>query len=170
MAAEAGPSAISLRELARRAGVSHSAPVHHFGTLRGLLTALAASGFEELTQSLTATEGNIYNMGSAYVLWALDHPGHYAVMWQPRLLDDSDPDLSHWRQEAWRELATAATAASRAPAEDKESRVSAYAAFAVVHGLADIWLSGALPVPDDAAGVVSEVTRRLRFDLDGPRR
>lgn len=170
MAAEAGPGAISLRELARRAGVSHSAPVHHFGTLRGLLTALAASGFAELTQALTAAGGDIYNMGAAYVLWALDHPGHYAVMWQPRLLDDADPDLRHWRQEAWRELAGAAAAASRAPAENRESLVGAYAAFAVVHGLADLWLSGALPPADDARALAGEVTRRLRFDVDRWRR
>src|SRR5690625_7319044 len=92
MAQEVDPGAISLRELARRVGLSHSAPVHHFGTRQGLLTALAAAGFTSLCQALDAQGGDIYEMGVAYVMWGLDHPGHYAVMWQPRLLDESQTE------------------------------------------------------------------------------
>src|SRR6186713_342124 len=51
--AEVGPAAVSLRDLARRAGVSHAAPAHHFGDKAGLLTALAIEGFELLTAELT---------------------------------------------------------------------------------------------------------------------
>src|ERR1700716_2929700 len=52
---ESGPAARSLRALARRAGVSHAAPAHHFGDKRGLLTAVAAEGFRRLSASLAAT-------------------------------------------------------------------------------------------------------------------
>jgi AcrR family transcriptional regulator len=49
---EVGPAAVSLRDLARRAGVSHAAPAHHFGGKRGLLTAFAAEGHRLLAQAL----------------------------------------------------------------------------------------------------------------------
>ncbi|HEY4419033.1 MAG TPA: TetR family transcriptional regulator, partial [Pseudonocardia sp.] len=51
--AEQGPAAISLRDVARRAGVSHAAPTHHFGDKTGLLTALAAEGWSLLADALT---------------------------------------------------------------------------------------------------------------------
>lgn len=110
MAEEVGPAAISLRALARRAGVSHSAPVHHFGTLQGLLTALAIAGFEALAGVLEDQREDIYEMGVAYVEWGLRHPGHYAVMWQPRLLDDTASQLQAARRRAWELLVEAVAA------------------------------------------------------------
>src|SRR5699024_7202727 len=110
MAATTGPESITLRELARRTGVSHSAPVHHFGTRQRLLTSLAAAGFESLTDALSPPADDIYTMGVTYVLWALDHPGHYAIMWQPRHLSDDQEELQHARKRAWSLLATAVAA------------------------------------------------------------
>ena len=55
--AERGPQALSLRELARRAGVSHAAPAHHFGDKPGLLTAIAAEGFRRLAVVLGEAGG-----------------------------------------------------------------------------------------------------------------
>lgn len=165
MAAEAGPARISLRELARRAGVSHSAPVHHFKTLRGLLTALAISGFESLTGALQVGDQDIYAMGVRYIEWALAHPGHYAVMWQPALLDEADPSLRSSRDSAWETLATA-VAESSSSHDAVTVQADAYAAFSLVHGLADLWLNGALPTPAEPGELIGEVTRRLQF---GPR-
>lgn len=161
MAAEVGPAGISLRELARRAGVSHSAPVHHFKTLRGLLTAVAIDGFESLTSALGADQ-DIYAMGVRYVEWALAHPGHYAVMWQPALLEASNPALQASRDSAWKTL-SAAVAENRSPRGSEPAQADAYAAFSVVHGLADLWLSGALPTPEDPRELIRDVTRRLCF-------
>jgi len=165
MAAEVGPARITLRELARRAGVSHSAPVHHFKTLRGLLTALAISGFESLTGRLQVGDQGIHAMGVRYVEWALAHPGHYAVMWQPALLDEADPALRAARTSAWEAL-SAAVAASRVSHDTEAAQVDAYAAFSLVHGLADLWLNGALPFPKEPGELIREVTRRLQV---GPR-
>lgn len=167
MAAEAGPAAITLRELARRTGVSHSAPVHHFGTRQGLLTALATAGFDALNAALAEHADDLVEMGVAYVTWALAHPGHYAVMWQPRLLDDSDQDLRGSRERAWT-LLSAAVAAASTRRGTHGAKVDSYAAFAVVHGLAGIWLSGALPLPDQPHAVAREVARRLVLGDDGP--
>src|SRR3954469_5729443 len=92
--AEHGPVAISLRELARRAGVSHAAPTHHFRDKTGLLTALAAEGWGLLADALEAVPGRDFaELGVSYVVFATDHPAHFAVMRAPGLVRGDDPDL-----------------------------------------------------------------------------
>src|SRR5215210_1552970 len=74
-----GPAAVSLRDLARRAGVSHAAPAHHFGDKAGLLTAVAAQGYQLLADTLTAARqrsGDFLEVGVAYVRFAVDHRAH----------------------------------------------------------------------------------------------
>ncbi|MFD2024591.1 TetR/AcrR family transcriptional regulator [Promicromonospora aerolata] len=73
--AERGPAGLSLRELARLAGVSHAAPAHHFGDKAGVLTAVAAEGFRLLTAALAEAEDDLLASGLAYVRFAVDHPG-----------------------------------------------------------------------------------------------
>ncbi|MBO1900390.1 WHG domain-containing protein [Leucobacter weissii] len=158
MAAEADPESISLRELARRTGVSHSAPVHHFGSRQGLLTALAVEGFAGLHEALSARGDGLSELGVSYVTWALAHPGHYAVMWRPRLLDASDEELDSARRRLWAVL----SAAIVEPAPDRGgASAEAYAAFALVHGLAGLWLAGALPRPEEPSELIRQITRRL---------
>src|SRR5690554_8214814 len=88
-----GPSGLNLRELARQLGVSHTAPRHHFGDKRGLVTALAATGYELLAERLLEAGDDFLEMGVAYVRFALECPGHFAVMYQPELVDEADPQL-----------------------------------------------------------------------------
>src|SRR5919112_6813183 len=67
--AQQGPAALSLRDVARRAGVSHAAPTHHFGNKAGLLTAIAAEGWDLLADALTAVPtatGDFLEVGVAY--------------------------------------------------------------------------------------------------------
>lgn len=165
MAAEADPESITLRELARRTGVSHSAPVHHFGTRQGLLTALAVEGFVGLNDALSKHADDLSEMGVAYVTWALAHPGHYAVMWRPHLLDESSDELTDAREHAWTLLSTTVTGEATA---GREAKADAYAAFAIVHGLASLWLSGALPLPEDSTALIRQVTRRVAVEPDQP--
>src|SRR5215472_18015254 len=87
LVAERGADGVSLRELARGAGVSHAAPAHHFTDRRGLFTALAAQGFRLLTAALTDARGRFADAALAYVRFALEHPGHYRVMFDRALLD-----------------------------------------------------------------------------------
>ena len=93
LVAERGADGISLRELARAAGVSHAAPAHHFTDRRGLFTALAAEGWRMLADELTGARPNFIDAALAYVRFALEHPGHYAVMFDRSLVNPDDPAL-----------------------------------------------------------------------------
>ncbi len=88
-----GPSAVSLRDLARRAGVSHAAPAHHFKDRVGLLTAIAAEGFGLLATALDDAE-DLRDAGVRYVRFAREHPAHFQVMFSPELLRENDLELT----------------------------------------------------------------------------
>lgn len=147
-----GVAAISLRDLARRAEVSHAAPAHHFGDKAGLLTAIAAEGFDALAAALTAvpagTTYRLREMGARYVEFAVGHPAHFEVMFQPRLLHDDAPDLIAAKERASRALHSGVEelpAARRGP----DVRRAGLAAWSLAHGFAALQLSGSLPLPDD---------------------
>ncbi|TQL03138.1 TetR/AcrR family transcriptional regulator [Cellulomonas sp. SLBN-39] len=148
-----GPDALSMRDLARRAGVSHAAPAHHFGDRSGLFTALAAEGFDLLASALAASvgDGRFDRTAVAYVRFAVAHPGHYAVMFRADLVDAASPLLLAARTRAGDLLADglASVPADRVVVDPEDAR---RAAWALVHGLSTLWLSGALP------GVDPEVT------------
>ena len=97
---ERGLGAFSLREVARRAGVSHTAPAHHFGDMRGLLTSVAAEGFGALYEVTSrAAEGvddpveRLVALGEAYVSLARSNRAHCEVMFRVDVIDPDDPDL-----------------------------------------------------------------------------
>ena len=98
--AEKGLGNFSLREVARRAGVSHAAPGHHFGDVRGLLTSLAIEGFEALHAATTAAAAaetepaeKLIAMGVAYVNLATQRPAHCQVMFRLDVVDQENPEL-----------------------------------------------------------------------------
>src|SRR5215212_7072456 len=92
--ATSGVDEVSIRALARAAGVSHAAHRHHFASRTGLLTALAAEGHHLLADALEqAARTDFLAVGVAYVAFARGHPGHFAVMFAPGLLDEGDPAL-----------------------------------------------------------------------------
>jgi len=97
---ERGLGAFSLREVARRAGVSHTAPAHHFGDMRGLLTSVATEGFDALYDATSrAGEGvddpveRLLAIGEAYVTLARSNHAHCEVMFRVDLIDPDDPTL-----------------------------------------------------------------------------
>lgn len=98
--AEKGLGSFSLREVARRAQVSHTAPAHHFGDMTGLLTSLATSGFvalheaevEAINPADSASE-RLAAIASAYVELAERNPGYCEVMFRLDVVDADDPDL-----------------------------------------------------------------------------
>ncbi|MER6990379.1 TetR/AcrR family transcriptional regulator [Saccharopolyspora hirsuta] len=141
MIADHGTAQLSLRELARRAGVSHAAPRHHFGDKPGLFTALAAEGQQLLTEELLAAAPDLREMGVRYVGFAVRHPGHFEVMQRPDLWRADDPDLLAAK------AATARALRAGLPAGlgEAEAERAALAAWSLAHGFATLTLSGTLP-------------------------
>ena len=161
---EVGPAAVSLRDLARRAGVSHAAPAYHFGDKAGLLTAVAVDGFERLAATLREayqTTGSFLEVGVAYVRFAVTHRAHFEVMFRPELYRTDDPELVRARDAARSLLYPPAAAVASSPDGD-QVRV-AVAAWSLVHGLATLWLDRNLPpqLGDDPEQITREVARYL---------
>ncbi|MEU8889486.1 TetR/AcrR family transcriptional regulator [Streptomyces sp. NPDC048442] len=133
-----GPSALSLRDLARRAGVSHAAPAHHFKDRAGLLTAIAVEGHTLLAQTMADTQ-DLSDLGVRYVRFATRHPAHFQVMFQPELLRGDDPELVAAQARTSRRLHESVAAGN---ATDPE--LAHTAAWSLAHGFATLLLTGNL--------------------------
>lgn len=157
-----GPAALSLRDLARRAEVSHAAPAHHFGDKTGLLTAFAAQGFDLLADALAVAGDDILEAGVAYVRFAVDHRAHFEVMFQPGLYHRDDPQVATARDRADRALTDALSALPDPPAAEHR-QAAELAAWSIVHGFAALWLNDALPsdLGDDPGAAARTVIHRL---------
>ena len=140
-----GPAGLSLRDLARRAGVSHAAPAHHFRDRTGLLTAIAAEGFALLAAALNDAS-DLKDAGVRYVRFAREHPAHFQVMFAPGLLRADDLELTTARALATDALRTSVSAVH---AEDFgiDSRLAGVAAWSLAHGFATLLLSHNLDGP-----------------------
>ncbi|MFG3492024.1 TetR/AcrR family transcriptional regulator [Streptomyces sp. NPDC047972] len=131
-----GPGALSLRDLARRAGVSHAAPAHHFKDRAGLLTALATEGYDLLAEALAAAP-ELRERGVRYVRFAVAHPAHFQVMFQPELLRADDPDLLAAKERASAELRAGVADLADVP----DPRAAGIAAWSLAHGFATLLLT-----------------------------
>ena len=170
LVAERGADGVSLRELARAAGVSHAAPAHHFADRRGLFTALATEGFRLLAaalgDALAAARPDFLDAALAYVRFALDHPGHYAVMFDKALYDDTDPDLVAAQAAAGAELNRGVATLSD-PRAQADPAAAALAAWSVVHGFATLWLNGAVDTDTTGDEPIATVKRVAGMLFDG---
>lgn len=97
---ESGVEGFSLREAARRAGVSPGAPKHHFGSMVGLLTEVAIAAYAELARYMSEAlveeqpaAQRLQSVGSAYVKYALDNPGHFRLICRKDLVNRHHPDF-----------------------------------------------------------------------------
>jgi AcrR family transcriptional regulator len=173
-----GPHHFSLRSLAADLGVSHTAPRHHFGDRQGVLNAIAAEGFTALAEALDAVSrdgGTFLDQGVAYVTFAVEHPAHFQVMFAPTLLDETDEALATARDATFAQLRAGVDSMDDgAHAEDAGAAV--VAAWALVHGIATLGLTGNL----DASKLrdlftnndLAAITRRsaaLLYGSPGPR-
>jgi AcrR family transcriptional regulator len=162
LVADRGADGISLRELARSAGVSHAAPAHHFTDRRGLFTALAAEGWRMLAAALTDARPDFVNAALAYVRFALEHPGHYAVMFDSSLVDPADPELVAAQNAAGAELAQG-VGTLKDPRAKADPEGAALAAWSLVHGFSMLWLNKAVDTGGDPMADVERIAMML-FD------
>lgn len=181
-----GVAALSLRAVARELGVSHTAPRHHFKDKRGLLTALAADGYARLAEKLFAAGDDFLEAGVAYVRFAIENPGHFAVMYQPELVDEDDAELQAARGLTGEALMAGASRRSGgAPsignriletsgAYDSPGSAAdpgsfppyALLAWSAAHGMANLALAGTLTrmgYGDDAEALAASARRALTF-------
>lgn len=160
LVAERGADGISLRELARVAGVSHAAPAHHFTDRRGLFTALAAEGWRKLAAALSETGPEFIDAALAYVRFALDHPGHYAVMFDRALVDPDNAELKAAQDAAGAELRQGVGTLDD-PRAAHDPQAAALAAWSLVHGFSLLWLNKAIDAEGDPLATVHRVAGML---------
>lgn len=177
--AEVGFEKLSLREVARRIGVSHAAPAHHFKDKAGLLTAIAAEGFELMTEQLEAAaaapapegKSDLFSLGFIYVGFAENHPAHFDAMFQTVLINKDDARYLEASQAAYAALRHQVHALQESgwrPDADPTELTSA--TWALVHGLSQLRgtaifdaLHGDINV-DDVMRIAATLTEPLPTD------
>jgi AcrR family transcriptional regulator len=162
-----GLSGLTLRAVAREAGVSHAAPTHHFGDLAGLLSELAAIGFRQFNVAMGEAGDSPGSMADkamarakAYVAYAQAHPGMYGLMFRTERLDMKRPALQEAARAAFAGLAGSVGARRdegiAADALSLEHAAAIARAWSLVHGFTMLLLDGRL----------SDILRRLPEGTD----
>ncbi|MGW6709813.1 TetR/AcrR family transcriptional regulator [Streptomyces sp. NPDC054956] len=152
-----GTAGLGLREIARRAGVSHGAPRRYFATHHALLSAIARRGFADLAGRVPAAisaapaddpREQVRALGRTYVGFALEHRGMFELMFRHDLLDSTGQDgaagsrLRDSTLPLFEVLVSLVTRCSVAG----PPRITAAALWANLHGVAQLWSWGSLPL------------------------
>jgi AcrR family transcriptional regulator len=155
---------VSLREIARRAGVSHAAPKHHFATLGELLAEIAARGFETFVSALEGAaarasdqspSARLKAMSRAYLRFAADHPAVYGLMFGKREQCATTPHLAQASIAAWSQLEQEV----RNIVGPGRASDGALLVWSTVHGLAMLRLDRKLPPNLDPSAALENVNR-----------
>jgi AcrR family transcriptional regulator len=177
--AAVGVGAVSLRAIARRAGVSHQAPGHVFRDRAGLFTAVAQVGYDALADALQAGHdavaaddppARLTGVGVSYVRFALDRSALFAVLTRPELCNLEDPALAASRARPFQVLHDAVRTATRTGWGDgADPRTLALLCWSTVHGLATLARDGILAI-DAPEGTPEELATLLSTTLVGAMR
>jgi AcrR family transcriptional regulator len=167
--AEVEPAGFTLREVARRAGVSHNAPYRHFPDGEDLLAAVAAQGFRELNEAMLeavrhqrSSVGRLKRAGLAYVEFALRRPEHFTVMFDAAVSKHKTPDSAEAAEQAFGTLVSLVKCCQdegRLPSGDLHQ--FALLAWSMVHGIAKLATAKRLPYESTA-----DVLKFARFVID----
>jgi AcrR family transcriptional regulator len=151
--AEVGPTAFTLREVARQAGVSHNAPYRHFQDKDALLAAVATQGYSELTDAMLEAAGKqssvldrLKHAGLAYVSFALRRPEHFTVMFDAPFSRQTHPEAAVAAERAFSVLVNLVKGCQQKrkliPGDPLDL---ALLAWSMVHGIAKLAITGRLP-------------------------
>jgi AcrR family transcriptional regulator len=180
-----GIPGLGLRAIAREAGVSHTAPKHHFGDMTGLVSELAAVGYGRLSDAMrnaAAAHDELRArrnaIAHAYVHFAYDNPAMFGLMFRNEMIDMQRPVLNDAAREAMRVMA-AIIGAKNAPPDDAPVSLTGTeamritAAWGYVHGLAILLIDQRLPgiikvTPDfdDPIALVDKALDDVRFGFE----
>ena len=181
IAQEQNAKTLSLRQVARQVGVSHTAPYRHFADKEELLAAVAEEGFRLLFDALQQSMANVDEpleqlqlSGVAYVQFALSHPSHYRVMFGAFQANHPDyPALNEAGGKAFGVMVEAiSTGQTLGKIKVSASQELAWVAWSLVHGLAMLLIEQQLPLKDEKAIIAltqlatASLTQGLRSDID----
>jgi AcrR family transcriptional regulator len=154
-----GLEGLSLRQVAAGAGVSHAAPAHYFPTLKALLTALAAIGFERFDASMRrerdsaaqSADQQLQAAAVGYAKFATQNPGLFRLMFSKDLIDSSDPILRQHADAAFSQLkAISAPLVAMLGVDAGETDELQKLVWSVAHGYAHLYIEGQMRVFDAA--------------------
>ena len=174
---ENGIESFSLRAVAKRAGVSHGAPAHHFKDKTGLLTALATVGYERLVSAQDARKDAVGSdpakqlvaSGQGYVDFAEEYPRLFRLMFSSATPDRSNKNFHDASMLAFNSLVEGVrNLLGVSPYEDPAAMRQLMTSWSMVHGLAELIISGRAEVPimyshlsrKEKDDVVAEIVRR----------
>jgi AcrR family transcriptional regulator len=149
--AENGVDDFSLRQVAKRVGVSHSAPAHHFGDAQGLLCALAAEGFRRFRAAMLARQAaappdpmaQLVASGLGYLDFAESAPALYTLMFASERTRPGTPELAEAGEAAFHVLTDAIEGLRGvSPFEDEGAMADVIACWSMAHGFAELLLAG----------------------------
>lgn len=159
LVAEGSVRDVSLREVARRAGVTYAAPYHHFADKSALLAAVATQGFERLLADLEramarrkSLRSELQAAAETYLAFALDHPAHYRVMFLPEVKHSPEATQFHVAASHAFESLLSRVVRARPNESERSHLVLATTVWAALHGLSllaiDRILQVKLPQPE----------------------
>lgn len=172
--AERGIEGFSLRGVAKRAGVSHAAPAHHFRDVNGLLTALAAEGFRRFLEKQKSRQrkaaadpaSQLIASGLGYIDFAVAHPALFRLMFSSDRPDHEEPELRAAASAAYQQLVDDVRGVrGAAPGQTDLAPLEVMRTWAVAHGIADLITSKRLKHlaalrKDERDTVLMEMLRR----------
>jgi AcrR family transcriptional regulator len=140
-----GPAALSLRAVAREAGVSPAAPYHHFKDKSDLLAAVASEGWHELGVAVAAARAGardprhgLSEIGVAYVTFARQNPALYRLMYDSACDSEDMPEHAKDESSGWGQVRTALIAVGVDPENDHELKLATIASWCAAHGVAEM--------------------------------
>lgn len=170
---EVGPSGLSMREVARRAGCTHQAPYHYFPNREAIIAAVVVDGFQKLQQYLhqaktssELTDPSSIRSSDAYVQFALENPGVFRVMFRTDMCNPEHfPEIRAAGDAAFHELLTLVQEIEPDPSKHQET---AAALWSHVHGLASLLLDGAFGQDYTSTAEKLEFAHRINSLIQSP--